>query len=67
MAYRAVVDTAYRQSPIDRSVRAETRERETTTPAMSHTEVEDLGSFALLMAAWGSAAAGVPDSRMVIS
>jgi hypothetical protein len=24
-------------------------------------------SFALLMAAWGSAAAGVPDSRMVIS
>lgn len=29
--------------------------------------VRDFWSFALLMAAWGSAAAGVPDSRMVIS
>jgi hypothetical protein len=42
MAYRAVVDAAYRQYAIDRSAaRAETLERETTSPAVSRTDVED--------------------------
>jgi hypothetical protein len=42
MAYRAVVDAAYRQYAIDRSdARAEILEREMATPAVSRTDVED--------------------------
>lgn len=42
MAYRAVVDAAYRQYAIDRSdAQAETFERETASPAVSRIEVED--------------------------
>ena len=42
MAYRAVVDAAYRQYAIDHSdARAETLERETASPAVSRTDVED--------------------------
>lgn len=46
MAYRAVVDAAYRQYAIDRSdARAETLERETTSPTVSRTNVEDAESY----------------------
>ena len=42
MAYRAVVDAAYRQYAIDRSdARADTLEREMARPAVSRTDVED--------------------------
>jgi hypothetical protein len=42
MGYRAVVDAAYRQYAINRSdARAETVERETASPAVSRTDVED--------------------------
>jgi Restriction endonuclease fold toxin 3 len=42
MAYRAVVDAAYRQYAIDRSgAQAETLERERASPAVSRTNVED--------------------------
>jgi restriction endonuclease fold toxin 3 of polymorphic toxin system len=42
MAYRAVVDAAYRQYAIDRSdAQADTFERETGSPALSRTGVED--------------------------
>jgi hypothetical protein len=42
MAYRAVVDAAYRQHTIDRSdAQAETLERETASSAVSRTDVED--------------------------
>lgn len=41
-AYRAVVDAAYRQYAIDRSdARVETLERETASPAVSRSDVED--------------------------
>ena len=43
MAYRAVVDAAYRQYTTDRrDAQAETLEHETASPAASHTNVEDL-------------------------
>lgn len=46
MAYRAVVDAAYRQYAIDRSdARADTLERETAPPAVSRTDVEDPESY----------------------
>ena len=42
VAYRAVVDAAYRQYVIDHSdAQVETVERETATPAVSRTDVED--------------------------
>lgn len=42
VAYRAVVDAAYRQYAFDHSnARAETPERETASPAVSRTNVED--------------------------
>ncbi len=51
MAYRAVVDAAYRQYAIDGSdTRAETLERETATPAVSHADVEDPERYLVVLA-----------------
>jgi Restriction endonuclease fold toxin 3 len=54
MAYRAVVDAAYRQHATDRSdTRAETPERETETSVVSRTDVEDVERCEVVAAASG--------------
>jgi hypothetical protein len=61
MAYRAVVDAAYRQYAIDHSdARAETLERETASPAVSRTDVEDPERYLVGPAQPGEAARKSP-------